>query len=59
MLALVLGSLWLRSAWATRAVALLLGALAVRCHLKPAEVERIMAAAGACLVGCSATGAGC
>lgn len=48
VLALVLGSLWLRSAWATRCVAVLVGALAVRCHLKPAEVERIIAAAGEC-----------
>lgn len=48
MLALLLGSLWLRSAWSTRFVALLVGALAVRCHLKPAEVERIIAIAGGC-----------
>ncbi|KAL4435169.1 hypothetical protein ABPG77_001851 [Micractinium sp. CCAP 211/92] len=45
VLALLLGSLWLRSAWSTRFVALLVGALAVRCHLKPAEVERIIAIA--------------
>lgn len=45
VLAVVLGCLWLRSSWATRLVALLVGALAVRCHLKPAEVERIIAIA--------------
>lgn len=50
VLALLLGSLWLRSAWSTRFVALLVGALAVRCHLKPAEVERIIAIAGGCRV---------
>lgn len=45
-LALALGCLWLRSGWNTRLVALLVGALAVRCQLKPAEVDRIIAIAG-------------
>lgn len=45
VLAILLGSLWLRSSWPTRFVALLVGALAVRCQLKPAEVERIIAIA--------------
>lgn len=44
-LALALGCLWLRSGWNTRLVALLVGALAVRCQLKPAEVDRIIAIA--------------
>ena len=47
VLAVLLACLWLRSGWPTRLVALLVGALAVRCHLKPAEVERIIAIAGA------------
>jgi hypothetical protein len=46
VLGLVLGCLWLRSGWASRLSALLLGALAVRCQLKPAEVERIRIIAG-------------
>lgn len=33
--------MWMRSAWATRFIAVFLGALAVRCNLKPAEVEAI------------------
>ena len=39
---LALAALWLRAGWATRLVAALLGALAVRCNLRPAEVEAIM-----------------
>ena len=38
VLSVLLVLLWVHSAWSTRLVALLLGALAVRCHLKPAEV---------------------
>ncbi len=40
VLSLLLVLLWANSAWSTRLVALLVGALAVRCHLKPAEVGR-------------------
>lgn len=39
VLSLLLVMLWVRSSWSTRLVALLVGALAVRCHLKPAEVR--------------------
>jgi hypothetical protein len=46
VLGVLLLMLWLRSGWTTRCAALLVGALAVRCHLKPAEVERIIAIAG-------------
>ncbi|GAB4823546.1 hypothetical protein N2152v2_010592 [Parachlorella kessleri] len=40
-LSVLLIMLWVRSSWSTRLVALLVGALAVRCHLKPAEVDAI------------------
>lgn len=52
---ILMAFLFVRSAWVTRCVALLVGALAVRCHLKPAEVERIMAVAGAWARCCAAT----
>lgn len=39
VLGLALLLLWVRCSWSTRMVAVLVGALAVRCHLKPAEVS--------------------
>lgn len=45
MLLTTLATLWLRTVWPTRCAALLLGALAVRCHLDPAEVDAIVACA--------------
>eukprot|EP00887_Chlorella_sp_A99_P008128 scaffold12.g8128.t1 len=41
VLAALLLVLLVHSAWSTRLCALLLGALAIRCQLKPAEVQRI------------------
>lgn len=47
VLGLGLTVMLVHSSWSTRLCALLAGALAVRCHLKPAEVQRIQQIAGA------------